>query len=142
VDLVVVTGDVADDGPADVYDDALALVGAYAQQRGASQVYCVGNHDAREPFASVLGTGHRDPAGRDAGQIGHTASAERAAVSVVGGYRVISLDSLVPGQAQGEISHNQLAWLRGVLAEPAQKGSVVVLHHPPIGLDLPLPGFG
>ncbi len=51
------------------------------------------------------------------------------------GVRVITLDSLVPGQTSGWISDEHLAWLRDLLAEPPSHGSVVVLHHPPVALD-------
>jgi Icc protein len=138
VDLVVVSGDVADDGSVEGYTDALGPIGSYARERGAAQVYCPGNHDARPEFSSVLGTGHLDLSGQDVGRLASEASAERAAVSEVGGCRVISLDSLVPGEVYGQVSRAQLTWLAEVLAEPVPAGSIVVLHHPPIGLDLPL----
>ena len=60
---------------------------------------------------------------------------ECAAVSEVAGYRVITLDSLVPGEVYGLISVPQLAWLQDLLAEPAPAGSVVILHHPPVALS-------
>jgi 3',5'-cyclic AMP phosphodiesterase CpdA len=60
---------------------------------------------------------------------------ERAAVSLVDGYRFVTLDSLVPGQGYGWISRAQLDWLRGALAAPAPRGTVLVVHHPPIALD-------
>lgn len=86
----------------------------------------------------MLGSGHHDSLGRDVGRLAPGANGGRAAVSEVGGYRVISLDSLVPGQVHGQISPAQLAWLQDVLSEPGPAGSIVVLHHPPIGLGLPL----
>ncbi len=60
---------------------------------------------------------------------------QRAAVSDVDGLRVITLDSLVPGDVAGRLSHLQLAWLREELTLPAPAGSIVVLHHPPISLS-------
>lgn len=51
------------------------------------------------------------------------------------GYRVITLDSLVPGEIHGWISDAQLGWLQEVLADPSGAGTVLVLHHPPIALD-------
>jgi 3',5'-cyclic-AMP phosphodiesterase len=135
LDLVVVSGDIADDGSPEGYIDALALVGDFARDRGAAQVWCTGNHDAREAFAAVLGSGHLDASGRDAGALAPSAIGERAAISEVAGVRVITLDSLVPGQVAGRLSAAQLAWLRQVLAEPAPAGSVVVLHHPPVSVS-------
>ena len=135
VDLVVVSGDLADDGSKQSYAHALALVGDLAREHGAAQAYCTGNHDRRDAFAAVLGTGHFDQAGRPTGRTGPSALGERAAVSEVAGYRVVTLDSLVPGELHGWISDAQLGWLQQVLAAPSPAGTVLVLHHPPIALD-------
>jgi len=134
IDLVVVSGDIADDGSPEAYAAVQALVGGFARERHAGQVYCPGNHDDRAAFAGTLGSGHLDANGGDAGLLG-CSSDERAAVSVVSGVRVITLDSLVPGQTSGRISDRQLRWLGDLLAQPSPRGSVVILHHPPIALD-------
>jgi 3',5'-cyclic AMP phosphodiesterase CpdA len=68
----------------------------------------------------------------DVGRLAVEGGDERAAVSEVRGLRVITLDSLVPGEVHGVVSESQLAWVREVLAEPSPAGSIVVLHHPPI----------
>lgn len=130
IGLIVVSGDVSDDGSVAGYAAVRERVGRFAAERQLPQVYCVGNHDDRAAFAQVLGTGHLDAAGRDVGQL--AVADTRAAMSEVTGLRVITLDSLVPGSAHGLIGDAQLAWLASVLAEPAPSGSVVVLHHPPI----------
>lgn len=135
IDLVVVSGDIADDGSREGYTDALGLIGEFARARGVPQVYCPGNHDDRGAFAAILGSGHHDRAGRQVGRLAASSAGERAAVSEVAGYRVISLDSLVPGRVHGRISRAQLSWLRELLVQPSPAGSVVVLHHPPIALD-------
>jgi Icc protein len=127
LDAVVVSGDVADDGSPEAYADALDLIGAFARPRGIPAIFSTGNHDDRKPFTAVLGSGHPDPHSQF-----DSAGGERAAVTMVAGYRIITLDSLVPGKAYWEISAAQLEWLRGVLAEPAPYGSVLVFHHPPI----------
>jgi Icc protein len=133
VDAVVVTGDVADDGSPEAYADALDLVGAFAGQRRIPAVFSTGNHDERVAFAAVLGSGHFDAGGRDSPE--HrldSADGARAAVTLVAGYRIITLDSLVPGKGYGQVSAAQLDWLRDVLAEPAPRGSVLAFHHPPV----------
>jgi Icc protein len=135
LDAVVVTGDLADDGSREAYADVRRLVGAFAGERGVPAILSTGNHDDRTAFAAVLGSGHIDAEGRDApAQQLDTADSERAAVSIVAGYRIITLDSLVPGKGHGWISTAQLAWLRTVLAEPAPHGSVIALHHPPVAV--------
>jgi 3',5'-cyclic AMP phosphodiesterase CpdA len=127
LDVVVVSGDVADDGSAEAYADALELVGGFARQRRIPAIFSTGNHDERAAFTAVLGSGHVGPDRQL-----ESAGGERAAASMVAGYRIITLDSLVPGKAYGLLSDAQLGWLRDVLAEPAPYGSVVVFHHPPV----------
>ncbi|HEX7164900.1 MAG TPA: metallophosphoesterase [Trebonia sp.] len=131
LDLVVVSGDVADDGSAAGYAAVRRIVGDFAAGRGIPHVYTTGNHDDRTSFMQVLGTGHLGADGTDAGH-GWTGGPERAAVSRVNGLRIITLDSLVPGSVHGLISASQLRWLAGVLAEPAPSGTVLAFHHPPV----------
>ncbi|GAA1768657.1 metallophosphoesterase family protein [Luedemannella helvata] len=128
LDLVVVSGDIADDGSTEGCAEVRDRVGRFAAERGIPHVYCTGNHDTRDGFGAALGTGHLDRNGDDIGRAGP----DRAAISHVGDLRVITLDSLVPGAIHGVIPDAQLAWLRAELATPAPGGSVVMLHHPPI----------
>jgi 3',5'-cyclic AMP phosphodiesterase CpdA len=129
--LVVVSGDLSDDGSRAGYQAVRELVGGFAADRGIPHVYTTGNHDDRDAFTRELGTGHLDAAGTDIGR-GWEGGPERAAVSDAGGLRVITLDSLVPGSGHGLLSGPQLQWLAGVLAEPSPAGSVLVFHHPPV----------
>jgi Icc protein len=131
IDLVVVTGDVADDGSAGAYRLARDLIGAFASERGAPAVFTTGNADDRDAFTEVLGSGHLDLDLRDRA-VDAVHSPERAAASAVDGVRLITLDTLVPGKVHGRISAAQLSWLRGLLAAPAPRGTVLAFHHPPI----------
>ncbi|MFJ8107469.1 metallophosphoesterase family protein [Streptomyces sp. NPDC096132] len=137
VDAIVVTGDLADDGAVEAYTIVRELIGDFARSLDAPVFCTTGNHDERSAFTKVLGSGH--PA---AGLTfpGH----ERAAVSVVGGWRFVTLDSLVPGEVYGRLGAAQLEWLAGVLSTPAEHGTVLAFHHPPISLDLSVtqPVFG
>lgn len=133
VDLVVVSGDVADDGSREAYADTRALVGGWARGRGAASAYCTGNHDERQAFADVLGSGHHDAAGHDVGRL--AIATGRAAVSHVAGHRLVTLDSLAPGEVPGRLGPAQLTWLGELLATPYRDGTVVVLHHPPVWPD-------
>ncbi|BCY10438.1 metallophosphoesterase [Actinoplanes sp. L3-i22] len=118
VDVVVVTGDVADDGSPEAYRAAREIIGRPA-------IFAAGNHDDRAAFAAVLGSGHENPVSEL-----RSAGGERAAVSVIGGYRIITLDSVVPGRSYGRISRTQLSWLDDVLIGP----SVLAFHHPPVAV--------
>jgi Icc protein len=131
LDAVIVSGDVADDGSQAGCSAVLSEIGAVARARRVPHIYSIGNHDDRDNFAAVFGSGHRSADGEDIGTP-MSGSGERAAYSFVDGLRIITLDSLVPGAIHGALSADQLEWLRSVLHERAPDGSVLVLHHPPI----------
>ncbi|WP_069112312.1 metallophosphoesterase family protein [Jiangella alba] len=131
IDAVVVTGDIADDGSAAGCRAVREAVGDFARERGVPQIYTTGNHDDRAAFEEALGSGHLDAGGRDVGRL-VAGPGVRCAVSEVGGLRIITLDSLVPGSAYGELGDEQLVGLRQLLSRPAPAGSVIALHHPPI----------
>lgn len=99
LDLVVVTGDIADDGSAGGCELVRVRVGAFAAERGIPHIYSTGNHDCRPDFTAALGSGHRGPGDADVGVVLDGLDDERAAVSMVDGLRVITLDSLLPGSA-------------------------------------------
>ncbi|WP_327717820.1 metallophosphoesterase [Streptomyces sp. NBC_00490] len=134
VDAIVVTGDLADDATVEAYTAVRDMFGEFAQRLGGAPVfYTTGNHDEREAFAQVLGSGHPEP-----GRVLESPEGERAAVSVVAGWRFVTLDSLVPGKVHGQLGAAQLDWLRDVLATPSPNGTVLAFHHPPVALDNPL----
>jgi Icc protein len=115
--LVVATGDLSDDGSVRSYELLRDALEPWAEARGARVVYAMGNHDRREGFAAVLGG---DPIG------------PIDSVTTVDGVRVIALDSSVPGAGYGLLRPEQLDRLRRTLAEPAERGSLVIVHHPPV----------
>jgi Icc protein len=134
VDAVVVTGDLANDGAVEAYTTIRELFGEFARGLGDVPVfYTTGNHDERAAFAKVLGSGHPEP-----GRVLESAEGELAAVSVLAGWRFVTLDSLVPGLVHGQLSAAQLDWLRDVLATPSPNGTILAFHHPPFALDNPL----
>lgn len=135
LDLVVVSGDVTDDGSRAGYVLAAGLAGAFARDRGVPVVYATGNHDARAPFAEVLGSGHRSSEGADNGRLLLPGTGLRAAVSSVGARRLVTPDSLVVGEVPGELGEQQLGALREELATPSADGTVLVLHHPSVWPD-------
>lgn len=115
IDLVVASGDLSDDGTDAAYRRLRALIDPWAAARGAAVVYAMGNHDDRAAFERVLGA--------------------RDAVTQVRGYRVITLDSSVPGAGYGNLDAAQLDWLRAQLQQqqqPSELGTVLVVHHPPV----------
>lgn len=134
LDLVVVSGDVSDDGSVAGCRAVLDRVAAFAGARGIPHVYCTGNHDARDSFREVLQTGHLDADGDNVGTPLVDSASSCAAVSHVGGLRVITLDSLVPGHTHGVVSVEQLTALTSILSSTSNRGTLLVLHHPPLTL--------
>lgn len=134
IDLVVVSGDIADDASAAGCRTVRDRVGAYAATRGIPHVYATGNHDDRGAFRAALGSGHLGPDGTDVGALLDPGADRCAAVSDVDGLRVITLDSLLPGQAHGHLDRRQLDCLTDLLQSPAERGTVIALHHPPLRL--------
>ncbi|MFE4949400.1 metallophosphoesterase family protein [Leifsonia sp. NPDC056665] len=112
VDLVVVSGDLSDDGSAASYRLLRGRLEPWAAERGAAVAYAMGNHDLPDAFEQVLG--------------------ERERVFSVQGFRVVTVDTTVARAGYGLVGEERLARLRRVLAEPSANGTVVVLHHPPV----------
>ncbi|MFD1538450.1 metallophosphoesterase family protein [Nonomuraea guangzhouensis] len=93
VDAIVISGDIADDGSPEAYIAVRDLVREFALERDAPVIYSTGNHDERGAFTHILGSGHLTPTGTDRAEAVVTSPvAERAAVSLIDGYRFITLD--------------------------------------------------
>lgn len=118
-DALVFTGDLADRGQPDAYRKLRAVVEPLATVLGAEIIWAMGNHDDRSSFRESLLD--EEPAG---------APVDR--VHDLGGLRVITLDTSVPGFHHGEISAEQLEWLAQELATRAPFGTILALHHPPV----------
>ncbi len=115
---LVFTGDLADRGEPDAYRALRDLVEPWAARIDAQVVWCMGNHDERASYSREL--------------FGEESDAAQDRVYDVAGLRIVSLDTTVPGWHHGEVTDAQLTWLAGVLATPAQHGTILALHHPPI----------
>ena len=115
---LVLTGDLADLGEPEAYRRLREAVEPVAERMGAQIVWCMGNHDERTAYS-------RELFGSESGE-----PQDRA--YDVAGLRIVSLDTSVPGWHHGDLTDGQLAWLREVLATPAEHGTILALHHPPI----------
>ena len=115
---LVFTGDLADRAQPEAYARLRELVEPAAAALGAQVVWVIGNHDERVPYAQGL-FGSDDDGPQDR-------------VHDVGGLRIVALDTTVPAYHHGALTDAQLDWLRDVLSTPADHGTILAMHHPPI----------
>lgn len=115
-DAVLLSGDVADEPAAEVYDRAhraLASLGV--------PVHAIpGNHDDRDLLARVF-------AGRE-----HATGAPVHVLAYIGELRLVGLDTTVPGQPGGSLPPAELGWLARALSEEPARPTLLALHHPPV----------
>ena len=119
VDVVLVTGDIADHGAAAEYAQARRLIGA-----AGPVLLCPGNHDVREAFREVL---LGEPAAGT--PINHAYA--------VGGARFLMCDSSIPGRDNGVLAGETLDWLEAELATASGVPTFICFHHPPVALGIP-----
>lgn len=55
-----------------------------------------------------------------------------------GPVRVLCLDTLCEGEAKGELCQTRFDWLERQLRQDPDRSTLVMLHHPPMALDLPM----
>lgn len=118
-DRLVLTGDLADDERKETYEIVREMLGEWIPH----VLLIPGNHDNRAAIREVFFD--RVPAGD-----GPITFDER-----LGAWRLIGLDSHVPGEIPGRIDAGQLDWLRERLAEDAERPTAVFVHHPPVSIN-------
>ncbi len=121
VDAVVITGDIADQGAPQEYEQARALIATLPYP----VFTCPGNHDERAAYAKVLlGQEQQD------GPVNRVHSAAGAVFALC--------DSTVPGEPGGYLDDETLDWLDRVLSGAPDGAPVFVcFHHPPAPLHTP-----
>jgi 3',5'-cyclic-AMP phosphodiesterase len=121
-DLVLITGDLVDEGLQAEYDSLRALLGSLA----LPYLLMPGNHDDRERLAQCFPEHAYLPANGPKHYV-----IDRHAV------RIVALDTTVPGDHHGEVDEAGLAWLATTLAATQDAPTVVLMHHPPIACGIP-----
>lgn len=129
VHALLLTGDLADDGKPEAYRRLRAAVVPFAEELDAELVYVIGNHDEHTAFAAEL-LSTSDESTSDG-------PAKVDSVHWVDGLRIVALDTVTPGRHDGRLQPAQLDWLRDQLATPAPRGTVLVMHHPPLPSPVP-----
>ena len=112
-DLVLVSGDLADNGDPAAYRNLISLLEPLADRL----VVLPGNHDRVENLRAVL-PGAWFPAGETNDYV------------VEGVPRLICLDTSRPPSDAGNLDPSQIEWLDATLAE-SDAPTIVALHHPP-----------
>lgn len=109
-DALLLTGDLAHDDGAPAYARLAALLAPL----GLPTLCLAGNHD--------------DPAALAASALGVSGGAD------LGAWRLVLLDSTLPGQSSGALGAAELERLDATLAAAPQRPALVALHHPPLAL--------
>jgi 3',5'-cyclic AMP phosphodiesterase CpdA len=116
-DVVLVTGDIVNNGGPDEYETARRLL-----QRFPMPVYVVpGNHDHRDNFREGL---RRFP-----GVTAHPRFVQYAIEDYP--IRLIGLDTHIPKSSAGELCEERLSWLDKTLSAERGKPTLLFMHHPP-----------
>lgn len=126
---IVFTGDLADRGEPDAYRRLREIVEPVAARMNAQIVWVMGNHDERARFEADLFDGQHAPG---------VEVPTQDRVYDVAGLRIIAFDSTVPGYHHGDLTDAQLDWLARELATPAEQGTLLAIHHPPIPTPIEL----
>jgi 3',5'-cyclic-AMP phosphodiesterase len=121
-DLVLVTGDLTDEGRAIEYEHALELLGRLE----IPYFVIAGNHDHRERLRDIFRAHHYLP------RTGHLHYClEHLPV------RIVALDSCVAGEHHGALDVAGLSWLAETLRADREKPTLVLMHHPPFETGIP-----
>lgn len=114
-EAIVITGDLVQRGHANAYQRVHEALDDLAQAIGVPVLTVIGNHDDPDRARSLRG---------------HERGHHR--VVIVDELRFVLLDS-----SPGSLGPAQIEWLRETLTAPHGAGTVVALHHPPMGSPLP-----
>lgn len=114
----VITGDLTHETAEDGYQ-RLKLIVDNLTADGTPVMLSLGNHDVRIPFRKVFFNQDADEA------------TPYYFSQMIDGLRVVVLDTKMVGTHDGSLDDAQLAWLKEQLAQPADLGNLIVMHHPP-----------
>lgn len=116
-DRVLMTGDLTDFGRPDEY----ALLRKLLEPLCMPIYVIPGNHDDRANMRAAFADHHYLPAD---GEFLHYVIEDSP-------FRMVGLDTTIPGEAGGEMCERRLAWLDATLAEAPDRPTLLFMHHPP-----------
>ena len=120
LDLLVITGDLCNEGDVQSYQLLRALLEKYEIR----YQLVLGNHDQRETFKGVFPETATDPHGFIQSKIQS------------GGDVYLFLDTLQEGQVAGSYCEKRQDWLRNELKKHLKNPIYVFLHHPPFKVGM------
>lgn len=113
IDLILATGDLSQDGSVASYERFRQLTAPI----GAPCRWLAGNHDETPPMQAVC---------KDSELL--------QPVIDLGAWRIIMLDSSIPGAVPGFLADSQLELLQRALDEAPQRHHLICLHHHPVAI--------
>lgn len=123
-DAVLASGDLVDDGSREEYELLIELL---APLKAEIPVYVApGNHDDCELMRDLMRAEGYDYLPAE-GPLQYSVD--------LGELRLISLDTVVPGEPGGALDAERLAWLDKTLAEDSRP-TVIMQHHPPFATGM------
>lgn len=117
IDLIAITGDLTENGTKEDY----AFLKEHIEQKtkGILVAVTLGNHDSKENF-----------------RLGYLKDADKESISerynnviYADGIAVISLDSSIEGESDGNLDKSQLDWLRSTLDRIGDTPALLMTHH-------------
>lgn len=120
-DRLVVTGDLTHDEQLQTYEILRTLLADWFPRLRVIP----GNHDDRNLMRQVFG------------ERIHLLNGRNTFVDTVGAWKLIGMDSHVPGELHGELAPDQLQWLDRELDANPEQPVCLFLHHPPVLVNCP-----
>lgn len=121
-ELVVVSGDLADEGNPDEYVE----VAAELERLTIPCLLMAGNHDDRDNLRRAFPLHRYLP---QEGALNYCIDDHDL--------RIIAVDTCGPGRHHGEIDGSTLSWLEFTLLANREKPTLVMMHHPPFACGIP-----
>jgi 3',5'-cyclic-AMP phosphodiesterase len=113
---IIATGDLVDRGEPEEYEELKRVLADVE----LPIYFGLGNHDARVPFLAAFPDTPVDPDGF----VQYAVEFE--------GLRVVMLDTLDEGHADGAFCKKRAAWAKKALGKARRTPTIVALHHPPV----------
>lgn len=114
LDFVLFCGDLVHEGDSEDYRYFKQIMDDNLKNTPA--VVCLGNHDRKAAFRE----GYLEESGDE--PYYHTVT--------INGLRIIALDSACGGEVFGAFDSAEYAWLEEQLSTPAERGTILMFHHP------------